>query len=64
MVLQREPVEAAIWGYAFAVGDQVTISIDVGDTVLSYTTTAEDGMPYTWHSKFVINCIGALIACI
>ena len=40
MVLQRAPVGAAVWGYAFAVGDQVTVDIEQGG---SYNTTAEQG---------------------
>ena len=27
MVLQRAPVEAVVWGYAFAVGDEVTVTL-------------------------------------
>ena len=40
MVLQRAPVGAAVWGYALAVGDQVTVDIEEGG---SYNTTAEQG---------------------
>ena len=40
MVLQRAPVGAAVWGYAFAVGDKVTVDVDQGG---SYTATAEQG---------------------
>ena len=40
MVLQRAAVGAAVWGYAFAVGDEVTVDVDQGG---SYTTTAAEG---------------------
>ena len=43
MVLQREPTRAAVWGYAYAVGDQVTVNIDLGDIIRSFTTTADQG---------------------
>ena len=40
MVLQRAPAGAAVWGYAFAVGDEVTVDVDQGG---SYTATAAEG---------------------
>ena len=43
MVLQREPAEAAIWGYANAVGDQVNVTIEVEGLERIYSTAADAG---------------------
>ena len=43
MVLQRAPAGAAVWGYAFAVGDEVTVDVDQGG---SYTATAAEGTQF------------------
>ena len=45
MVLQQAPVEATVWGYAFAVGDVVTVSLSsVAGVVASVSTFSYLGL--------------------
>ena len=44
MVLQRAPVEAVVWGYAFAVGDEVNVSVaSTEGTIETITAAANQG---------------------
>ena len=40
MVLQRAPVQAVVWGYAFVVGDEVVVTVDSAEGTIERITTA------------------------
>ena len=45
MVLQRAPVQAVVWGYAFVVGDEVVVTVDSAErTIETITTAAKKGI--------------------
>ena len=61
MVLQRAPVEAVVWGYAFAVGDEVTVTLSSATiNPIQIITAANQGEKTQNYLKQVIHDVQCL----
>ena len=56
MVLQRAPVEAVVWGYAFAVGDEVTVTLSSATSgPMDVVTEAYPGSKRYYSLNLILN---------
>ena len=56
MVLQRAPVEAVVWGYAFAIGDEVTVTLSSATSgPMDVVTEAYPGSKRYYSLNLILN---------
>ena len=56
MVLQRAPAQATVWGYGYAVGDQVTLTITVDGQLRTYDVLTTDGKGLYYAIPSMLRC--------